>query len=340
MPLFLQVVKGASPTASGLQMLPMMAGLLVTSITTGQLISRSGRYKAFPVAGTFVMTAALSLLARLRPDTPAAWVSAMMLLLGIGLGLVMQVLVIAVQNEVDYGDLGVATSGALLFRFIGGSVGTAALGALFASRLHRNQAHLPYAQAFTEALGAVFVVAATVAAAGFVAALMMPSRPLRQTVKAASADEAAEAFPMPASPDSLEVLRRSLTVLADRDVRRRVIERVVQRAGLDLTPPAAFMLVRLQERPGLDEAALARERNADVERLRAGAAELLARGLIAARDGRRQLTGEGSAVFDRLSAARRAQLCEMATEWAPEARSDVALALAQLARELVPETRA
>jgi DNA-binding MarR family transcriptional regulator len=347
MPLFLQTVKGASPTASGLQMLPMMAGLLVTSITAGQIISRTGRYKAFPVAGTALMVAGLFLLSRLRPETPITFASAAMLLLGMGLGLVMQVLVIAVQNDVEYRDLGVATSGALLFRLIGGSVGTAALGALFASRLHRNLPHMPYAPAFTAALGTVFVVASGIALLGFVLALLMPARPLRQTVAAASSEvggECAQVFPMPASPDSVEVMRRGLSVLADRDVRRRVIERVVQRAGLDLSPAAAFMLVRLEERPDADEVALARERNADEGRLRAGVAELVARGLVVEHHGgqgapRRELSRTGCAVFDRLSAARREQLCEMSTEWAPEARSDVALALHRLAQELVPQAR-
>jgi EmrB/QacA subfamily drug resistance transporter len=342
MPLYLQVVKGASPTASGMQMLPMMGGLLATSISTGQVISRRGRYKAFPVAGTAVITVALVLLSRLTPLSPPFAASAAMLLLGMGLGLVMQVLVIAVQNDVDYADLGVATSGAILFRLIGGSVGTAALGALFAARLQRNLAHAPYAQALTEALGTVFLLAAAVALLGFALALMLPERPLRKTIAAAAAaegGETAEAFPMPQSPDALEVMRRGLTVLADRDVRRRVIERVVQRAGLDLSPAAAFMLVRLEEQPDADVAALARARNADEARLRAGAAELLSRGLVVEKDSRRELTREGCTVFDRLAAARREQLCEMSTEWAPEARSDVALALARLARELVPEAR-
>src|SRR6185369_5074109 len=137
-PLFLQVVKGASPTASGLQMLPMMAGMLVTSIASGQLISRFGRYKLFPIVGTAVGSAGLFLLSQLSPDSSALYAAGAMLVLGLGLGLVMQVLVIAVQNAVDFGDLGVATSGATLFRLVGGSLGTAVLGSIFAGRLAMN----------------------------------------------------------------------------------------------------------------------------------------------------------------------------------------------------------
>src|SRR4051812_2476617 len=186
-PLWLQVVKGVTPTASGMQMVPMMMGMLTMSIMSGQLISRTGRYKIFPVIGTGVMTLGLFLLSRLTPGTSTLVASLLMLVLGLGLGLVMQVLVIAVQNAVAYKDLGVATSGATLFRLIGGSLGTAVLGAVFANRLAANLARmLPaastdagahgltmqalatmppatralYGQAFTAAVQTVFLVAA------------------------------------------------------------------------------------------------------------------------------------------------------------------------------------
>ncbi|HTW11626.1 MAG TPA: MDR family MFS transporter, partial [Solirubrobacteraceae bacterium] len=135
LPLFLQVVGGSTPTGSGLQILPLMGGLLITSIGSGQIISRTGRYKPFPIAGTFVMVVGLYLLSRMDAATTRAVSSAYMFVLGLGLGMVMQVLVLAVQNAVDYEDLGVATSGATLFRSIGGSVGTAILGSIFSSRL-------------------------------------------------------------------------------------------------------------------------------------------------------------------------------------------------------------
>src|SRR5690606_34908321 len=126
LPLFLQVVNGATPTGSGLQMVPMMGGMLFTSILSGQLISRWGRYRIFPILGTAVMALGLFLLSRMDAYTTVLAASIDMMVLGLGLGMVMQVLVIAVQNSVDYRDLGVATSGATLFRLIGGSLGTAA----------------------------------------------------------------------------------------------------------------------------------------------------------------------------------------------------------------------
>jgi predicted MFS family arabinose efflux permease len=135
LPLFLQVVGGSSPTGSGLQILPLMGGLLVTSISSGQIISRTGKYKPFPIAGTAIMVVGLGLLSTMDVHTTRLASSAFMFVLGLGLGMVMQVLVLVVQNAVDYADLGVATSGATLFRSIGGSVGTAVLGSIFSNRL-------------------------------------------------------------------------------------------------------------------------------------------------------------------------------------------------------------
>src|SRR4029434_4686913 len=114
-------------------MLPMMGGMLATSIASGQIISRTGRYRAFPIVGLGVITGGMLLVSRLDQGSgPAAAVGAM-LLVGVGLGLVMQVLVIAVQNAVAYEDLGVATSGTTLFRLIGGSRRRAGLGGIFAA---------------------------------------------------------------------------------------------------------------------------------------------------------------------------------------------------------------
>ena len=234
LPVFLQVAQGATPTSSGLQMIPMMAGMLVSSIVSGQLISKTGKYKRYPIIGTAVMLVALFLLSRVRTDTTLGTIVGLMMLLGLGMGFIMQVLIVAVQNAVDHKDLGVATAGNTLFRAIGGSVGVAVLGAVFAARLaaelpeslarnaqggsaltlHTIAAAAPsvraqYADAFTASIDAVFLAAAVVSLLAFALVWLLPERPLRETVAHASQDvghEMAEAMAMPHSEETEEDL--------------------------------------------------------------------------------------------------------------------------------------
>jgi EmrB/QacA subfamily drug resistance transporter len=210
-PLFLQLVYGVSPTSSGLRMLPLMLGLLGASIVSGRVISRIGRYKAFPVAGTAITSLGMLLLSRLEVDTPPGLASVYMLVVGIGIGLVMQVLVLVVQNDAPARDVGVATSTATFFRSMGGSLGVALFGAIFASRLADQLRSLPGAAAsrltggvnvrpaevhalpagirhdfllaFVNALQPVFLVGAALTAVTFVLALLLKEVPLRATLQ-------------------------------------------------------------------------------------------------------------------------------------------------------------
>ncbi|MBN3820739.1 MFS transporter, partial [Paraburkholderia sp. Se-20369] len=134
-PLYLQVVKGSTPSQAGMQLLPMMGGMLAMSIVSGRLISRFGKYRVFPIAGTLAGGIAMALLSTLSLDTPLHTMYGYMALLGIGLGMVMPVLTLAVQNTIEFRHMGVATSGVTLFRSIGGSLGVAAFGALFSNGL-------------------------------------------------------------------------------------------------------------------------------------------------------------------------------------------------------------
>jgi MFS family permease len=134
-PLYLQIVKGATPTKSGLLLLPMMAGIIGTSIISGRLISRVGRYKWFTVVGTAVMGIGLAMFTRLEVATPLWQADIYMLVIGVGLGMAMQPLILAVQNSLDLRDMGAGTSAATFFRSLGGSVGVAALGAVLSNRL-------------------------------------------------------------------------------------------------------------------------------------------------------------------------------------------------------------
>ena len=376
LPLFLQVVNGASPTGSGLQLLPMMAGNLATSIAAGQLISRRGRYRVYPILGTAVITVGLVLLSRMTARTTIPEASLSMLVLGMGMGLVMQVLVIAVQNAVDYTDLGVATSGATLFRLIGGSLGTAIFGAIFASRLtaylghalpggavrvgeggglsRELLEHLPpavraiYVDGFTVSLSAVFLTAAVVALAGFLLAWLLPEQPLRETVAAEAGDLGAQTeavFPLPTDAGSIARLERFLSLIADRDMKRGYIQAVVARAGLDLSPLAAWLLVRLDRDPEVDLDALAALRRVDPARVEGAIAELRGKRLIreepaaAGRPARREPTRRGRGALGRLIGARRQHLAEVIGEWAPERQADLATRLGWLPREIVPDER-
>ena len=212
LPLFQQVVRGLSPTASGLQLLPVIGGLLVSSIVSGRIITRTGRYKVFPIAGTAVAALGMYLLSSLDASTGSGVAALHMLVLGLGLGMVMQVLVLATQNAVSYEQLGVATSGATLFRSIGGSLGTALLGAIFTARL---TADLPagtrpddpaYVPAFTAAMDDVFLVATAVVLAAFALTWLIPERPLRTTVETGLG----ESFGAPVDTDSVREISRCL----------------------------------------------------------------------------------------------------------------------------------
>jgi EmrB/QacA subfamily drug resistance transporter len=369
LPLFLQVVNGASPTGSGLQILPLMGGLLVTSIGSGQIISRTGKYKLFPIFGTAVMVIGLLLLSTMDASTSRAQASAYMFVLGLGLGSVMQVLVLAVQNAVDYSDLGVATSGATLFRSIGGSVGTAVLGSIFNNRLsselatalpasatrglgsnvtHANPAtlsrlppvaHAAYIHAFTDALSTVFVVAACVAAVAFLLSWALEQRPLRDTVAAGSG--VGESFASPRPVDSLAEASRALTIRLGREDRRRAVEQLARRAGVQLSAAACWLLVRLHDDPGGDVDALSEAFDIPAEVAWGALTELKRDRLVVETGGSngapamREVTPEGHEVAERLIATRRAAIAELCEGWPSEENPDLAALLTRLARELL-----
>ncbi len=142
-PLYLQLVYGASPTSSGLRMIPLMAGLLIAAVFSGRLISRIGRYKVFPIVGTAVLVVGMYLLSRLGVGTAPWLASVYMAIVGVGIGLVMQVLVLVVQNDARPREIGVATATATFFRSVGGSFGVALFGAIFASQLTDALKKLP-----------------------------------------------------------------------------------------------------------------------------------------------------------------------------------------------------
>jgi len=222
LPLYLQIVHGASPTKSGLELLPVIAGMLITFILSGQLVTRTGRYKIFPILGTAVLSIGLLLLTRLGPTTTFVHVALGMFVVGLGIGLAMQVLVVAVQNSVPHAQLGTATATATFFRTIGGAFGVAILGAVFSARLLSNLtkhtsaatarrigtavadanpakiSHLPSSErvlvigSFSHALQDVFIVAVPFAVLAFALSWLMKEIPLRSQAHASLTPDSAE----------------------------------------------------------------------------------------------------------------------------------------------------
>jgi EmrB/QacA subfamily drug resistance transporter len=209
-PLYLQLVYGASATSSGLQMLPLMGGLLVAAIGSGRAITKMGRYKVFPVTGTGILVVGMFLLSRLKENSSHLVVAIDMLVVGVALGLVMQVLVLVVQNDVGREDIGVATSTATFFRSVGGSFGVAIFGAIFASRLAHElkglppaavkglggglhvtpaqvkrltpKVHAEFLHAFAHSLHGVFLFGMAIAIVPFVLTWLLKEVPLRTTL--------------------------------------------------------------------------------------------------------------------------------------------------------------
>jgi EmrB/QacA subfamily drug resistance transporter len=359
MPLYLQVVRGASPAHAGLELTPMMAGLLVTSIATGRIISRFGRYRLFPIIGTGVTTVALALLATLGVGSAAWEPSVYMLVLGLGLGMVMQVLILAVQNAVDYRDLGVATSGATLFRSIGGSVGVAAFGALFAARLTRGLAALmppgaqlpaasgpdaivalppalkaDYLAAFTAALHPVFLAATAIAVVAFALTWLLEELPLRGPARA---ETVGESFAMPHDATSLEELETIVTRLQARETRWEFYNRVARSLDLALAPDQIWLLVHVCRSVPVSLSELAARFSVTPARLDTIAAQLVAGRMVAREGDELSATPHGRALFDRMVEAHRMVLQRLAARWSPEQHEDAKTMLDGLARSLIAE---
>jgi len=365
LPLFLQVVNGASPTSSGLRLVPLMLGVLTTSITSGQLITRWGRYKPFPIVGTALMVLGMFLLSRMNEQTGALVSSLYMLVLGLGLGLVMQVLVIAVQNAVDYRNLGTATSGATFFRSIGGSFGTAIFGAIFsnllASHLSSLISSLPpgfnissaenaaaiqhmsaalraeFIHAYSQSLSMVFLVAVPITAVAFILTWFLPEVRLRTTTQAT---DVGHTFAMPTARSSREEIECALHVLAGRESKERIYRRLATRAGVALDPLSCWLLFRIQEQAPISEVDLAKRLQVPMDKLTPPIEQLKQNGLVSM-DGREadqlQLTAAGQQTLDKLSAAYHDSLAELLDGWSPEQEEELAMLLRRITTKLLSE---
>ncbi len=367
LPLFFQDVKGVSPIQSGVRLFPMMGGLLVASIGSGLLVSKWGRYKVFPVIGTGLMTIGLYLMSLIGVST-GAWVTAgYMVVFGLGLGLVLQVLTVAVQNAVPYEELGTATSGVTFFRMIGGSFGTAVFGAVFANLVVNNVLHalhltkapagfnlnadnpsaihkLPaVAQAgvvdgIAHTIQTMFFIGVPIGFVAFLLSWTLPEIELRKSIRDS---EPGENLGLPEPRSSLGEVQRILERAASRENRSELYGALSARAGLDLQPRASWLLYRLADRPDSTIEEVSARLKVKPERLRDGVNSLVSAGMVEqvqhAGGPGLALTASGRDAIEKLTVARRDSLTELLEGWNPEAHPEVVGMIRDLANALLAD---
>ncbi|MFI1949370.1 DHA2 family efflux MFS transporter permease subunit [Streptomyces virginiae] len=364
LPTFLQVVQGVSPTMSGVHMLPMVIGMLLTSTVSGQIVSRTGRWKVFPIAGTAVTALGLLLLHQLHRTSSTWEMSVYFFVFGAGLGLVMQVLVLVVQNAVSYADLGVATSGATFFRSIGASFGVAIFGTVFTHQLDdklaaslegatlpagasvaqleadpRAIAALPadlqprVLDAYATAITDVFLYAVPIVLIAFVIAWFLKEDKLRGSVTAPDVTETLASNPVQRS--SHDEVARALSVLGTREGRRHVYEKITEKAGYDLLPASSWLLLRIKRYGSVEPAMLAERTNVPLRVVTDAARQIEERGL-AVRDGLPLvLTDQGRVSAAKLAEAREESLAELLGDWwGPDRPTDLVKLVKQINAEL------
>jgi EmrB/QacA subfamily drug resistance transporter len=363
LPLYQQVVHGATPTASGLQLLPLMAGVLTASIGSGQLISRTGRYKIFPIVGTAVMTVGAWLLSRMTDTSSTASNAVAMLVFGLGLGLVMQVLIIAVQNNVDYEELGTATSAVTFFRSIGGAFGASLFGTIFNNKLNSEikaavangqiSPRFPFQQAienptlikqfpksvtqpflhtYAHALHYVFLYSIPLCILAFVLALFLREVPLRTTTRGTGA---AEASTGPTQRSSIDELERALTRLSSRQNVKDRYSQTITKSGIGISVSEAYGLFRLKQYGPTRVEEIPTRLNLSMAEIRPHLNTLVSTGRVAIEGSPPNqtvvMTEAGEAAVDALCAARRAILTDQLDGWSPEQHAELLTMLRQLA---------
>ncbi|MCX4677511.1 MFS transporter [Streptomyces sp. NBC_01433] len=364
LPTFLQVVHGITPTMSGVHMLPMVFGLLITSTGSGQLVSHTGRWKIFPVVGTALTAAGLLLLHRLDASSSTLEMSVYFFVFGAGLGLVMQVLVLVVQNAVTYEDLGVATSGATFFRSIGASFGVAIFGAIFTSRLTarladalqgrslppgvsadrlgadpRAVSQLPgdlrplVLNAYSSSITDVFLYAAPVVLVAFGFTWFLKEDKLRGSVTAPDTTQTLASNPVERS--SYDECARALSVLATREGRRDIYVEITRKAGYDLLPAASWLLLRIKRHGTVEPARLADVAPVPLRVISEAARQVEERGLARREGVQMVLTDQGAEAVVRLAQAREDSLAELLGDWwGPERPTDLVRLVTELTTEV------
>jgi EmrB/QacA subfamily drug resistance transporter len=364
LPVYMQQVRGVSATESGLRLVPMMAGLLLTSLASGMIISRTGRYKLFPILGCGCFTVGLFLLSRLDENTGVVESSIYMFILGVGLGMVMQVLVLAVQNAVEYRDLGTGTSAATFFRTIGSCIGVAVFGTVFTAQLTKHLAiGIPttatgkcapavltgpsgvlaqcpaevqawFIGAYATAIHIVFLSAVPVGLVAFGLALLLPEVRLRTATRTS---DTGEAFGIPTSRTSLQELQLALSRHLSRENRLRGYEMVSRRANVDLAPGEAWMLNRVAREGSREIDVMAQRSKTPPARVREVAAALAQRGYVTIDGDTVSVTEAGREIAAMIVAAQEEILNEFLEGWSPQEHPDVKILVHEISARLSEE---
>ncbi|SIO84875.1 MDR family MFS transporter [Nocardiopsis sp. JB363] len=353
LPLFLQIVHGLSPTASGMHLLPMVVGMLITSVTVGALITHIGHYKPYPIAGMAMTSLGLFLMSRMGPDSSLLEMSLYFFVLGIGLGLVMQVVVVVVQNAVSYDDLGVATSSATFFRSIGGSFGTAVFGAVFAGQLASNLTEraetirlppgvepadleadpraldqLPpsdqagFLEAYADAIDVVFLTAVPVALIGLVLALCLKQIPLRTTISTPDLNEVVAPVAAP-SRSTIAQVEHEIYQATGAEGAETMYGRLREAAGLDVSIEGCWALSHLGIRGPLTANELHRTSGLAVSRWENVHQELLENGYLVSDADPWELNWRGEDAVRSLYEAQRTALRSLLSDFDPDEHPDV-----------------
>jgi EmrB/QacA subfamily drug resistance transporter len=364
LPTYLQYVHGASATESGLEMLPLVVGLLAASVGVGQVISKTGRYRIFPIVGTILIAVGLFLLSLMDNTTSYPVSAGYMLVLGIGVGLCMPVPTVVVQSTVDYSDLGVATSGVSFLRTMGSSFGVAVFGSIYAAQLPGRLAaatppgvdprltqtvegvrslpaavRAPITAAYAGALHVVFLAAVPVAALGLIVALMLKEVPLRDTARMAAGGNSGvgESFAAPASFDSEHELEKLVALVVQNHGRNPGPE-VLAASGLPLSVAQVWMIMTVYRRGAESGSATLQDITGDLK-VPPGvfeplATQVVADGYLSETLGHYRFTPLGLEMFQRFVGAYRVWLLDHLEDWNEDVE-DFSAAIDRIAEEMI-----
>jgi MFS family permease len=368
LPTYLQYVQGVSATESGLRMLPMVLGLMVAAIGTGQTISKTGHYRTFPIIGSLLMAGGLVLLSMLEASTTFWAASAYMLVFGLGIGLVMPVPTVVVQSTSDYKDLGVATSGVSFLRTLGSSFGVAVFGTIYASQLPDHlgpvtppgidprvvlsvqgvhslpdAVRAPVIQAYVDTLQTMFLMAAPVALLAFVVALFLKQVPLRDSARVVASGNSGvgESFAIPASSDSEAELEKLVSLMVSK-LKGDPRPEILARSGVPLSFAQAWLLSEVFKHSKDDGDATLSE-IAGHSKIPPGIFEPVARQLVdggftTEAEGHYRFTPQGTEMFTRLIGATRLWVQEKLADW-NETENGFSDAVDRMAAHMISSSR-